>query len=192
MGVTGSTGGADKADLRDEFGQRRRGLTQPEIEAARTRVRDAVLARAADARWSCVAAYVPLRTEPGSTQLLDALVAAGVRVLIPLVLDDRDLDWTPWPSGVTGEESAPLGVAAIAEADVVLVPALAVAHDGTRLGRGGGSYDRSLARVTGELPIVALLYTEEFVHELPSEPWDIPVTAVVTPDGWTELPFRRP
>jgi 5-formyltetrahydrofolate cyclo-ligase len=75
-------------------------------------------------------------------------------------------------------------VAAIGEADAVLVPALAVAADGTRLGRGGGSYDRALPRVRPDAPIVALLYSAEVRAELPSEPWDVPVTAYVTPDGW--------
>jgi 5-formyltetrahydrofolate cyclo-ligase len=180
-----AAGSADKADLRDDFGQRRRARSDDEIVAARTAVRAAVLTRAAAAGWRCVAGYLPLRTEPGSIELLDALVESGVRVLVPVMLDDRDLDWKIW-----GGPGANLGLSAIAEADAVLVPALAVAHDGTRLGRGGGSYDRALARVTGELPIAALLYSEDFVHELPHEAWDIPVTAVVTPAGWTELPLR--
>jgi len=67
------------------------------------------------------------------------------------------------------------------------VPALAVAADGTRLGRGGGSYDRALPRVRGETAIVALLYSDEVRAELPSDAWDVPVTAYVTPDGWTPI-----
>jgi 5-formyltetrahydrofolate cyclo-ligase len=98
---------------------------------------------------------------------------------VPIVRADRDLDWTEW-----GGAGHPLGVAAIGEADAVLVPALAVAADGTRLGRGGGSYDRALPRVRPDVPIVALLYSAEVRAELPSEPWDVPVTAYVTPDGW--------
>jgi hypothetical protein len=42
------------------------------------------------------------------------------------------------------------------------VPALAVGRDGTRLGRGGGSYDRALARVGAAIQTVALLYPGEF------------------------------
>ncbi len=81
--------------------------------------------------------------------------------------------------------SAPTPSAAV---DVVLVPALAVATDGTRLGRGGGSYDRALARVPSATPVAALLYDTEVVVHLPSEPWDLPVRAVVTPSGgWRDL-----
>ncbi len=147
-----------------------------QIADARAGVRAQVLSRFAAAR--CVAAYRPMRTEPGSVELIEALSTNGARVIVPLVLDDCDLDWTPWPSG------DPLGVDAISRADLVLVPALAVDPRGTRLGRGGGSYDRALTRVRAGVPVVALLYDGEIVEHLPAESWDIPVTAAVTPSGW--------
>jgi 5-formyltetrahydrofolate cyclo-ligase len=174
--------GEDKEDLRSELVQGRRSLTPEQIELARIGVRAAVLSRARAAGWGCIAAYVPMRTEPGSTELLDMLVTMGARVLVPIVAQDRDLDWRLW-----GGPDEPLGVDALAEADAVLVPALAVAGDGTRLGRGGGSYDRALPRVRRGVPIAALLYPDELVHRLPSAEWDVAVTAVVTPDGWAEL-----
>jgi 5-formyltetrahydrofolate cyclo-ligase len=74
--------------------------------------------------------------------------------------------------------------------DAIVVPALAVDHRGTRLGRGAGYYDRALARVPRRAPIVALLHDGELVERLPADPWDRPVTAAVTPaDGWTNLPL---
>ena len=171
-----------KADLRDEFLQLRRALTPDRLEAARAAVRSAVVARCAQAGWTVVAAYLPLRTEPGSHALLDQLVELGVRVLVPVTLPDRDLDWVGLPGDV------PLGTEAVTSADAVLVPALAVAADGTRLGRGGGSYDRALARVRDGVPVAALLHDGEAVEHLPRDPWDRPVTAYVTPSaGWTEI-----
>ncbi len=180
-GVAGS-GRADKQDLREELLQERRALTPEAIESARAAVRRAVLDHVAAQGWSAVAAYLPLRTEPGSHELIDALVRRGVRVLVPVTLPDRDLDWVELPGDV------PLGVDAITEADAVLVPALAVAADGTRLGRGGGSYDRALARVRAGVPIAALLYDGELLAHLPNEDWDLPVTATVRPtQGWQDL-----
>ena len=173
---------ADKDDLRSELLQDRRARTDTEIEDARAALRAHVITEATRLAWRSVAAYVPLRTEPGSLQLLEALDAAGLRVLVPIVRDDRDLDWTTW-----GGPAEPLGVAAIETVDAVLVPALAVAADGTRLGRGGGSYDRALTRVPPGLPIVALLYADEVRAELPREAWDVPVTAYVTPEGWHRI-----
>ncbi len=77
---------------------------------------------------------------------------------------------------------------AIKQAAAVIVPGLAVSNDGMRLGRGGGSYDRALARVGPDVPIVALLRDGEFGVQVPAEPHDRPVTGVITPaKGFTSL-----
>jgi 5-formyltetrahydrofolate cyclo-ligase len=125
-----------------------------------------------------------MRAEPGSTELLAALHSRGVRVLVPVTLPDRDLDWERWTPDGLGPN---LGRAAIAAASLVLVPALAVAADGTRLGRGGGSYDRALARCAPGARVVALLFDGELVPRLPRDPWDRPVSDVVTPAGWAPV-----
>jgi 5-formyltetrahydrofolate cyclo-ligase len=171
-------GTADKTELRAKLLAARVGLPPEWIAEARARVRAHVLARFDAARR--IAAYRPMRTEPASLELLDTL-ATRAEVLVPLLRPDRDLDWTPWPSG------RPLGVDAIADVDVVLAPALAVSRNGVRLGRGGGSYDRALARVPAGVPIVALLYDDELVDELPHDDWDIPVAGAITPSGWHDL-----
>jgi 5-formyltetrahydrofolate cyclo-ligase len=176
--------GADegKAALRERFLAARRARPAAELEEARAAVREHVLARVAGA--AVVGGYVPMRTEPGSLDLLAGLRALGATVLVPVTLPDRDLDWAPWLPDAIG---APLGVRAIADASVVLVPALAVAADGTRLGRGGGSYDRALARCGPSTVVAALLFEDEVVAALPSDAWDRPVSAVVTPSGWRQL-----
>jgi 5-formyltetrahydrofolate cyclo-ligase len=143
-------------------------------------LRQALVRLAAQLRT--VAAYVPLFAEPGGAALPDALAAVCDRLLIPLVRPDRDLDWEVYGGG-----GRPLGTQAIAGADLVIVPALAVDRSGMRLGRGGGSYDRALVRVPAGTPIVAVLYTDEFVDALPSERHDRRVGAVVTPAGVTRL-----
>src|SRR5262249_56527127 len=94
------------------------------IAGGRARVLARALGRSGTARR--LAAYRPLRTEPGSVELLDGMAARAV-VLVPLLQADRDLDWTPWPTG------GPLGVDAIAGVDLVLAPALAVSRRGVRL-----------------------------------------------------------
>ncbi|WP_374385391.1 5-formyltetrahydrofolate cyclo-ligase [Streptomyces sp. D2-8] len=146
-----------------------------------------------------VAAYVSVGSEPGTLALLDALRARGVRVLLPVLLPDNDLDWgayegegslAPVRHGgrmtlfePTGER---LGPDAVTTAGAVLLPGLAVDARGMRLGRGGGSYDRVLARLerAGAHPaLVVLLYDSEVVEHVPEEPHDRPVHAVVTPSG---------
>ncbi|MGH8962898.1 MAG: 5-formyltetrahydrofolate cyclo-ligase [Jatrophihabitantaceae bacterium] len=177
---------AAKRELRSRLSAARGARSAHDIDEARAAVRAAVLDRCDKDGWRCVAAYVPLRTEPGSSELLAGLVERGVRVLVPVLLPDRDLDWARWSAA--GSVAGPEGTWAIAEAHAVLVPALAVAADGIRLGRGGGSYDRALSRADPHAPRVALLYDDELVEALPQEPWDLPVTAIVTPSGWLDLP----
>jgi 5-formyltetrahydrofolate cyclo-ligase len=178
---------ARKTELRATLLAARAARPPAELDHAREAVRATVLAVYERKRWSCVAAYEPLRTEPGSVPLLRALRERGVRVLVPVLRPDRDLDWTEWDGTARGPREL-LGVAAITQAQAVLVPALAVARDGVRLGRGGGSYDRALPRVGRTAPRVALLFTGELVDKLPADPWDARVSDVVTPAGWQQLP----
>ncbi len=84
-----------------------------------------------------------------------------------------------------------LGPDAVTAADVVLLPGLAVDGRGMRLGRGGGSYDRVLARLerVGAHPaLVVLLYDSEVVDHVPTEAHDRPVRAAVTPSGLHRFP----
>lgn len=207
--MTGDDWRADaKHELRAAALESRKSLLPDRIANARTAVRAFVLAACdGDAGgsdpagltlgrpWRLVAGFDPLRTEVGSRELLDELTLRGVRVIVPITLPDRDLDWTAWPHRGDDQASADshrLGPDAIREADLVLVPALAVAAEGARLGRGGGSFDRALARVAPGTPLVALVYSDEVVDELPGDPWDIPMTHVVTPEGWQRLGGTEP
>lgn len=133
-----------------------------------------------------VAAYASVGTEPGTSALLGALLDGPRAVLLPLLLPDGDLDWAvfagdlrPGPRGLLEPPGQPLGPGAVGHCALVLVPALAVDRSGTRLGRGGGSYDRALARATGLA--VAALHRGELVDHLPAEPHDRPVHAAVVP-----------
>ena len=105
-----------------------------------------------------------------------------MRVLVPVLLPDRDLDWREWSS-----DKPPLGLDGITAADSVLVPALAVDRLGARLGRGGGSYDRVLHRIASGIPRAALLFEDEFVERVPTDTWDERVTSVVLPSGWQDI-----
>lgn len=145
---------------------------------------------------SVVAAYVPMSGEPGGPGMPDAIAAVlpAAGLLLPALHPDRDLDWAAYEGRLLAgrtlarlrEPPGPrLGVDAITSAEIVLVPALAVDSAGTRLGRGGGSYDRALARVRPGVPVIAVLYPGELVPVLPAEPHDRPVTGVLTPAGLT-------
>ncbi|MFD9814529.1 5-formyltetrahydrofolate cyclo-ligase [Streptomyces sp. NPDC059080] len=142
-----------------------------------------------------VAAYVSVGREPSTRALLERLRGAGTRVLLPVLLPDNDLDWAVYEGadrlvkagrGLLEPAGPRLGPGAVTEADTVLLPGLAVDRRGMRLGRGGGSYDRVLARLerAGAHPAtVVLLHDGEVLDEVPAEAHDRPVDAAVTPSG---------
>ncbi|HEY0000931.1 MAG TPA: 5-formyltetrahydrofolate cyclo-ligase [Actinoplanes sp.] len=184
----------DKIALRSRLLTVRRSRNPSQLADAATALQDQIHALVRRQAPATVAAYVPSSSEPGGPGL-PALLASLGRLLLPVLLPDDDLDWAeftgPLAPGRRGlpEPTGPrLGVDAIRSADLVLVPALAVDRRGMRLGRGGGSYDRVLARLapTATL-IVALLHEGELVERVPAEPHDRPVHAVVTPSGVVSL-----
>nr|WP_240896068.1 5-formyltetrahydrofolate cyclo-ligase [Kineococcus siccus] len=141
-----------------------------------------------------IACYTSRPGEPGTRAALAELRRAGVEVLLPVTRPDGDLDWElrPVRTGAGGGRGpGPLGVHALAGVDLVVVPALAVDTAGRRLGQGGGSYDRALARVPHRVPVVAVVHDEELldaaVAPLPVLPHDRSVQAVVTPTRWLWL-----
>jgi 5-formyltetrahydrofolate cyclo-ligase len=186
----------DKTGWRATVRAARRQLSDHQLATAALALRTHLLPRLAGARR--VAAYVPVGAEPGSVQLLDELAWGGTTVLLPVV-DGEALWWAMYGGAddlVDGQRGmrAPGGRRLAADSlrlvDAVLVPAQAVDHVGTRLGRGAGHYDRALAAASPGTPLIALLHDGELVPQLPVDPWDRRVTAVSTPGaGWTELPL---
>lgn len=172
---------AEKALARSALSQARaERLSVPGETAERTA---ALLTLAAPG--DTVAAYVSFGTEPETAPALAGWLAAGVRVLLPLVLADRDLEFRVYEGTlVTGRlgmacppPSAP--IVPLEEASLVVVPALACDRAGRRLGRGGGSYDRALPRASGSALTVAVVYPEELWTTVPAEEHDQRVRGVL-------------
>ena len=181
-----------KADLRRRLLAARRDRSPAALATDAAAVQTATTSLVRNERARSVAAYAPLPGEPGGPDLPAVLLAAlpsGGRLLLPVLLPDNDLTWaeydgsmTPGRLGLSEPPGPRLGVAAIAAADLVIVPALAVDRAGRRLGRGGGSYDRALSRVR-PARTVALLHDGELLPEVPAGAHDRPVGAVITPAG---------
>lgn len=180
-----------KSGRRAEALRRRRALSPERQTAAALTLAEAVTAalRPGDGP---VAAYASFGTEPATGPLRTAL-RGRVDVLLPVLRPDGDLDWAiddgrlvTGPAGLPEPAGPRLGTQAVARCTLLVVPALEVDRSGTRLGRGGGSYDRALARARGW--VVAALHAGELVPALPREPHDRPVHAVVVPEhGLLEL-----
>jgi 5-formyltetrahydrofolate cyclo-ligase len=179
-----------KAELRAQMLARRSALPEDQRIAAARFIRDALLDAPQVQMAGTIAVYYSIGTEPDTHGLVFALWKRGSYVLLPVLRPDGDLDWASYegpeslvagPRGLREPGEPPRGVDAVARADAVLVPALAVDGAGRRLGRGGGSYDRALARVGPLVPLIALVYDDELVEHVPAESHDIPVRATVSP-----------
>jgi 5-formyltetrahydrofolate cyclo-ligase len=188
---------ARKREARAVARSRRRSLIMPDErqEHRRTRLLLSLPELARVGPGSTVAAYVARGREPETATLRRELRDRGVRVLLPVVLADLDLDWAVDDGaggdgdlvrglgpGVPEPPGPRLGPEAIGQADVVVTPALAVDRDGRRLGQGGGSYDRALTRRRPDAFVVALLHDGEiWEDDLPADAHDELVHAAVTP-----------
>ena len=189
---------AEKAALRRRHVAGRAEMSVTDRETAGKLIRDHVLSLPQVAAAGTIAAYYSVGTEPATHSLVYALWKRGSYVVLPLLLPDGDLDWAsyegpdslvPGPKGLLQPAEPPRGTGTVARADVVLVPAVAVDRSGYRLGRGGGSYDRALARVGEQVPVIALLYDSELVDAVPAGPHDQKVRAVARPGhGVTWIP----
>lgn len=83
----------------------------------------------------------------------------------------------------------PLGSAQEVSPDILLVPLLAFDGRGFRLGYGGGYYDRALAFLRAQKKVMAigLAFAGQMVDQIPTEPHDAPLDAILTEEGLTIL-----
>ena len=192
----------EKATARSRFVNDRRALGN-QGRAAQTRAATIrLLAEPHLTSADTVAAYWPIGTEPDTRPLIETLQERGVQVLLPVLLANRDLDWIGYTgdpatlaaggAGTRHPQGTTLGADAALRAQAMIVPALAVTAAGVRIGRGGGSYDRVLARIAAAAatgaPVpwtCAFLYEGELgtLDEAAVEPHDQGVDAACTASG---------
>ena len=186
---------AEKEAIRSRVRASRAARGPGERSAAARAVAKALLEGLAGVRT--FAAFVPDPEEPGHGRLPAVFTRLGARVLLPVVPPTGgELSWAvdtgrlaPGRFGLLEPVGPRLGPTAIGTAEVVVTPAVAVARDGVRLGRGGGYYDRALRHARPGAVLVAVVFDDELVDTLPAEPPDHRVGAVVTPSGgWQTLP----
>ncbi|NEK57734.1 5-formyltetrahydrofolate cyclo-ligase [Geodermatophilus sabuli] len=186
---------AEKTAVRRSVLARRAARTDAERAAAADAITDALLPELA--RFGTVAAFCPEPSEPGAGRLPSAYAALDARVLLPVVPSTgREMEWAVRTDRLVAGRYGllePIGVrlppTELGSADAIVLPAVAISRAGVRLGRGGGYYDTSLVHARPDAVLVALAFDDELVDELPAEPHDRLVTAVVTPSGgWQALP----
>lgn len=145
-----------------------------------------------------VAAYLSTGVEPGTLQLIGWLAAHGVEVLLPVLSRGRAPAWAPYGGpdalqlgrhGILEPSTEPLPDGGLGRAGLMLCPGLAANRRGDRLGRGGGWYDRALASASPDTRVWVLLNDDEVLEAIPTQEWDLPVDAILTPEAL--LPCAR-
>lgn len=138
-----------------------------------------------------MAAFLSTPEEPPTSGFLELCRDRGIRVIVPVCRADAQLDWAEMHPGTrltTGrlgvpeptEDTPRLSPAAVATADLLVVPAAAVDLAGRRLGWGLGFYDRVLER-PARPAAHAVVFDDEVIARVPTEPHDARVDGIVTP-----------
>ena len=190
--------GPTKRDVRHAARARRRELAAvTDREDAGEAIARAVLALLPE--HARVAAYESLPEEPPTGRLIEALLAAGHEVIVPVTLDDFSLQWRYAARGAEGDRATVtrlrreptakergdwLGTDALTHCDLVVTPGLSVDSHGTRLGQGGGCYDRALVHRRPDALVLTLLHEgEQSAEDLPLDEHDVAVDGYITTTG---------
>ncbi len=189
----------DPIPLRQQLRAQRRVLPVAEQRQAALTVADRladwppfVAARRIAGYWACQGELDP-------SPLLERAWRAGKAIYLPVLADTpQSLRFAPYRPGtplrrnrfhIPEPDMAPEAWLESGELDLVLTPLAAFDETGTRLGMGGGFYDRSFAFLLnpdhrGHRPwLIGLGYAFQKVAALPRQPWDVPLDAAATEQG---------
>lgn len=148
-------------------------------------------------RSRTIALYAAIGAEVDTTEIARVAVARGKTLAFPRFSgEERTLQFAACSldalvPGPHGTHTPPAAAPAVApgDLDLVVVPGVAFDVRGRRLGRGRGHYDATLAQLPATTPRVGLAFELQIVDEVPQEPHDVPLDAVVTED---RVVFRLP
>lgn len=135
--------------------------------------------------YKIIMLYSALPDEVPTQALMDKLVVQGKTVLLPRVINDRDMELHCY----TGPQDLQEGAYGILEPtgerftnyktlDVAIVPGMAFDTDGHRLGRGKGYYDRFLSRVP-YLYKIGLCFSWQIVDHVPCAEHDVVMNEII-------------
>jgi 5-formyltetrahydrofolate cyclo-ligase len=122
--------------------------------------------------------------------LAEVLWLQGVYCYLPVIQADQSLMFAPWYADTRFKKNRfnipePIVEVSVDASvlDAVLLPLVAVDHRGNRLGMGGGYYDRTFANVRTRPTLIGVAHHCQFIEELQTEPWDVPLDALITEQG---------
>ena len=181
-----------KSDVRELVRQTRSSRTPAERQSFQKGFTEQLLKLLLTKGARQIAAFLPMASEPPIREFLELVHYQGVEILVPRAHADGTMTWVLFhpdhdqTTSVLGvpeisEGSGRPSAEALASVDLILLPAAAVDAEGTRLGWGKGFYDRALGSSSVLAPTYAVVFDDEVMQALPSEPHDQPVEGAVTP-----------
>jgi 5-formyltetrahydrofolate cyclo-ligase len=147
---------------------------------------------------SVIGAYFPLKSEVDIQLLLKNLIDRGDTVFLPVFAGpDKKMIYrkaenlADLPPGEFTIPEPPKDAEELGsqKVDIVLVPGRAFDREGRRLGRGSGGYDTWLQwykKHHPDTPLWGTCLQCQLVHDVPVEPHDVPMNAVITAQDWIE------
>lgn len=191
-----------RQQLRTEIRRRRMALTAREQQQAATSLAQHVLQQPQLIAKQHFALYLSNDGEINTAPLITALRAAGKTLYLPVLhpfaagylLFQHYQPHTPLQANRFAIAEPVLNctqVQPVAELDVIFTPLVAFDAAGQRLGMGGGFYDRTLSQLPPQhhCAIIGLAHNCQQVEQVPVEPWDQPLDAIVTPAHYYQ--FKR-
>lgn len=179
-----------KRALRAELRERRQLLSEPQRDAAGRSLKAQLDALVEAHGATSISCYLSTMTEPDTREFVTEAVRRGIRVLLPVTREDGLLDWAvaddtddtiPGLLGLPEPTGEVLGPIAVGEVDLMIIPAAATDHAGTRLGWGRGFFDKTLGSMENRPPVFAVVYDSEILDDLPHDLHDQRVDGIVTP-----------
>lgn len=184
---------ADKTALRGRMRSLRRRLAAESPDAAEQAAAHAPLDRLP--AFDAFGFYYPQGSEMDPIPLAARLAQAGAVPALPAA-ESRDgvLEFRVWDPAeglvedAFGVPSPPLGADPV-KPQLVIAPLLAFDRRGGRLGQGGGHYDRTLERLraAGPVFVLGLAYAGQEAADIPMEPHDQRLDAILTETGYIEV-----
>lgn len=138
-----------------------------------------------------VSGFWPIRSEMDTRPLLSALRERGLKLCLPVVVSKTEIVFRAFereaPLMETGFGTyGPTEEAETIHPDIVLVPLSAFDQNGNRIGYGAGFYDRAIAKLQnmGLRPkLIGVAFDCQEVLDVPTEPHDKPLEAILTESG---------
>ena len=179
-----------KTRLRQQLRQQRQRLSARERDAAAIMIAANTVALPTWPEIGTVAIYSANDGEADPLPLARRALEQGRHLFLPVIQADSSLQFARWEPGDTlidnkygiGEPGPHIPRVSVAAIDLVCMPVVGWSYDGTRLGMGGGFYDRTLKHPS-DTTTLGLGYECQHCDEIPCEVWDVRLQWIATESG---------